>query len=120
MAFDQCHTASINYVDWCMNDTSLIITAGRDNKVIVWNYKTGEFVSGIEIDEPALLARWSPKIPSIFGISTVTGNISINCLNNEIEDHVPRWYLKPVGANFGPNNKLITFKEENGTVINEF
>lgn len=59
-----------------------------------------------------MMAKWSPIIPSIFCVASETGRVSINKLNDEIEGHVPKWSQTPVGARFGPNGKLIVFKEE--------
>jgi protein transport protein SEC31 len=38
VVIDKGHSRGINCMDWCDSDPELILTAGRDNKVICWNY----------------------------------------------------------------------------------
>ena len=44
MTFEKGHTDGIHCVDWCPHDPTLLVTGGRDNKVVVWNYETTEQV----------------------------------------------------------------------------
>jgi WD40 repeat protein len=58
-------------MDWCDSDTELILTSGRDNKVICWNYvRDHQIVSEMQLNEEILEMKWSKKLPSIFSVST--------------------------------------------------
>jgi hypothetical protein len=42
-------------MDWCDSDTELILTSGRDNKVICWNYvRDHQIVSEMQLNEEIL------------------------------------------------------------------
>jgi len=111
MLFSQGHTKGITCLDWCTNDPSLILTGGRDQKIICWNYKTGDMMSEISMSEEILSLKWSPKIPSLFGqTSNPSANITINTLNNtDLTDYAPKWYCPPVGARFSKTGRLAYF-----------
>lgn len=36
--FDRGHTKGINTMQWCETDPDLILTGGRDNRIVCWNY----------------------------------------------------------------------------------
>lgn len=121
MLFGQGHTKGINCVNWCTNDPSLILTGGRDDKIVCWNYKNGERISEMKTDENVKNVKWSPKLQSIFSVTHESGNITINTLSSEdITNYAPKWYKTPVFGRFGRNNKLSVFMEEKPTSILEF
>lgn len=121
MLFGQGHTKGINCVNWCTNDPSLILTGGKDEKILCWNYKTGELVSEMNNGENANNVKWSPKLPSIYSVTSESGNVTINTLNSEeITSYAPKWYKTPIFARFGRNNKLMAFNEEKSTLVTEF
>lgn len=111
----------INCVNWCTNDASLILTGGRDDKIICWNYKTSEIVSETTNGENICNVKWSPKLPSIFSVTGQSGNVTINTLSSEeVTSYAPKWYKRPIFSNFGPNDMLLEFNEGKPSVINEF
>ena len=121
MLFGQGHTKGINCVNWCTNDPSLILTGGRDDKIVCWNYKTGELVSEMITGENVSNVKWSPKLPSIFSVTSESGNITINTLSSEeVTNYAPKWYKTPIFARFGRNNKMSVFMDEKATLVSEF
>ena len=50
MTFEKGHDQGIHCVDWSLNDPTLLLTAGRDNKIVIWNYETNEEVYSMNFD----------------------------------------------------------------------
>jgi len=87
---------------------------------VCWNYKTGELVSEMVTGENVSNVKWSPRLPSIFSVTSESGNATINTLSSEeITTYAPKWYKTPVFSRFGRNNKLAVFMEDKETIISE-
>ena len=60
------HTDGIISLDWCPFDSQILLSGGRDNKVICWNYSTGNYLTGLDFsDEGVFDIKWNPKLPGI-------------------------------------------------------
>lgn len=107
-------------MDWCDTDPELILTAGRDNKIICWNYiREDPLLSETALDRNILEVRWSKKLPSIYSVCT-DSKVSICTLNeNNLFSYVPKWYKVPVGSTFFGNDTVLTFSENRGRVLHE-
>jgi len=115
------HNKGIHHLDWCITDSSLIITTGRDNKVCVWNVKNSDspLVSEFNIDETASDVQWSPRQPEIYSTTNSTGKSTIYSLSSQL-DHIPMWLRPPVGARFSFDGRLAVFSDKGGLRVNEY
>jgi WD40 repeat protein len=95
MTFEKGHTAGIHCVEWCLTDPTLVLSGGRDNKVIVWNYETNESVKSIQFDKQKsqiISIAWG-NLPGIFSV-TFPDDIQIFRLgseNEQLTDYAPKW-----------------------------
>jgi protein transport protein SEC31 len=57
-------------MEWCETDPDLIMTGGRDNRVVCWNYTQEEGpISAYDLDNPVFDIKWSKKLKSIYALS---------------------------------------------------
>ena len=71
------HTAGINCLEWPAADERLLLSAGNDGNIIVWNSETGEQVNTISEGVSAVVSLgWSPFINgALLGSSSVNTNL---------------------------------------------
>jgi WD40 repeat protein len=98
-------------------DGRLLVTAGRDHDVIVWDVASGEPVHRFEEAQSGSVAdaRFSPD-----GRWLVTAGPSSTRIW-QVADWQPLTYLygptsHPTAAAFGPDSRMVFTREENGTV----
>jgi len=72
MTFEKGHVDGIHCVDWCSKDPTLLVTGGRDSKVVVWNYETTEKVTELNFssspDNQIKSVEWG-KLPGILSVT---------------------------------------------------
>lgn len=119
VVIDRVHTKGIRAMDWCETDPDLILTAGRDKKVVCWNYTQEEVpIMDSDLNADIFDVKWSKKLPSIYAVCTAN-KTSICTLNDtNLFSYVPKWYSVPVGSAFLGNHAVATFSESKGKIIN--
>jgi len=104
----------ISALTWCNIDPTLILSGGLDKKLVSWNYKTGEIITELEIDEIPYGLRWS-SIPSVFSYTgSENSKTFIYSIDSEVlSNYAPRWIKPPVGTRFSPAGicELVKFSE---------
>lgn len=114
------HTRGVIAMSWCPNDSSYLLTCGKDSRTICWDTISGE----IAYELPAgtnwnFDVHWYSKIPGVISASSFDGKIGIynikGCRQSGESDfgavplRAPKWYKRPVGASFGFGGKLVSF-----------
>lgn len=118
---DREHTKGISSMDWSELDHDLILTAGRDHKIVCWNYKEDEEpLSSREVDSEIVKVSWSKTLPSVYSVVTNDG-LSICSLDDKnILSYIPKWMKTPVNSTFNGNENIMVFSENRGNVMNEY
>ncbi|XP_027357033.1 protein transport protein SEC31 homolog B [Abrus precatorius] len=116
------HTRGVIAMSWCPNDSSYLLTCGKDSRTICWDTISGE----IAYELPAgtnwnFDVHWYPKIPGVISASSFDGKVGIynikGCRQHGTGDNdsgavplrAPKWYKRPVGVSFGFGGKLVSF-----------
>ncbi|KAL9296076.1 hypothetical protein ACSQ67_021972 [Phaseolus vulgaris] len=116
------HTRGVIAMSWCPNDSSYLLTCGKDSRTICWDMISGE----IAYELPAgtnwnFDVHWYPKIPGIISASSFDGKIGIynikGCRQSGAGENdfgavplrAPKWYKRPAGVSFGFGGKLVSF-----------
>ena len=124
MASLPSRSKGLHKMDWYSRDPSLIMTAGRDNKTYLWNYKTGELLHENQLDSEVSSMKWSSKLPGIYSLSYISGETSILSINDDTHqiegDWAPDWLKPKCGARFAFDGRLVTFSEKNGSVVQQY
>ena len=75
------HRKGILSVSWCPNDSSLLASAAKDNRVILWNAKSGEMHGEMAYtDNWAFDVQWCPRNPNFLSTASFDGKVSIYSL----------------------------------------
>jgi protein transport protein SEC31 len=112
----QGHTKGILDIEWNAMDPNLLLTCGRDSKIICWCLSSGSLETFGELPMPGqqgnYQARWSPHRPSIFAASSISGAVNIHSMQtqqNPAVKYCPKWYGKQGGVSFGFGAKMLSF-----------
>lgn len=79
----QGHEQGVLSLSWCEQDSTLLLSCGKDNRTLVWNPLTGERYGEFpEVTNWTFLTRFNPHNPSLSATASFDGKISIQTLQN--------------------------------------
>lgn len=116
------HTRGVIAMSWCPNDSSYLLTCGKDSRTICWDTISGE----IAYELPAgtnwnFDVHWYQKIPGVISASSFDGKVGIYNIKGcrqtgsgesdfgTVPLRAPKWYKRPAGVSFGFGGKLVSF-----------
>lgn len=137
----QGHDKGVLSIDWCKQDSSFLLSSGKDNKTLLWNPLTGE-----KLGDYPVTSNWNfqtsfnPNIPDIFASASFDGKISVQTLqdtnskdetqkkgegddfwnsNSYIDAQhptvslkkAPKWLIRPCSVSFGFGGKVVSVKK---------
>lgn len=79
----QGHSKGVLSLDWCKQDSDLLISSGKDNSTLLWNPITGE-----KLGEYPTTANWAfhtkfaPSSPDIFATASFDGKVTVQSLQD--------------------------------------
>lgn len=79
----QGHEQGVLSLSWCQQDSTLLVSCGKDNKAIVWNPQTGERYGEFpEVTNWTFSTRFNPHNPNLIATASFDGKITIQTLQN--------------------------------------
>lgn len=79
----QGHEQGVLSLSWCEQDSTLMLSCGKDNRTLVWNPQTGERYGEFpEVTNWTFLTRFNPHNPNLSATASFDGKISIQTLQN--------------------------------------
>ncbi|KAF4552090.1 Protein transport protein sec31-like protein [Elsinoe fawcettii] len=111
------HELGVLSLDWCRQDSSLLLSCGKDNRTICWNPHTGQAYGEYPVvTNWTFQTRWNPHNPGLFATASFDGKISIQSVQNtnpsandaqaatgqaaDAEDFFARTDARPQGPSF--------------------
>ncbi|KAJ6781315.1 hypothetical protein PWT90_07093 [Aphanocladium album] len=83
----QGHEQGILSLSWCPQDSSILLSSGKDNKTMVWNPLTGERYGELpEVTNWTFQTRFHPHNPNLSATASLDGKITIQTLQNTNPD----------------------------------
>lgn len=77
------HEKGVLDLDWCQQDSSLLLSAGRDNRTILWNPESGDKLGEYPISVNwCFKARYNPRVPDVFASASFDGKITVQTLQD--------------------------------------
>ncbi|TQV97640.1 hypothetical protein V2A60_006621 [Cordyceps javanica] len=81
------HEQGILSLSWCPQDSSILLSSGKDNKTMVWNPLTGERYGELpEVTNWTFQTRFNPHNPNLSATASFDGKITIQTLQNTNPD----------------------------------
>jgi len=77
------HTAGVLSVAWCQADADLLLSCGKDNRILVWNPNRGggEVVAELPTSNQwSFEVSWCPRNPGVIASASFDGHVSVHSL----------------------------------------
>jgi len=107
------HSKGILGVAWNTIDPNLLLSCGKDNRVICWSNNQGNLDTFCEISsQQNFEVKWAPHKPSLLSAASFNGSVniySVQHLQNPGNKYCPKWYKKPSGVAFGFGGRMLAF-----------
>lgn len=80
------HKKGILSLDWCHNDSNLLLSSGRDDSVYLWNPIDGDLLASYPTS-PSWInqVKFAPKAPEVFAASSLSKKVSIQTIQDTSE-----------------------------------
>ena len=77
------HTAGVLSMAWCQADADLLLSCGKDNRILVWNPNrgAGEIVAELPTSNQwSFEVSWCPRNPGVIASASFDGHVSVHSL----------------------------------------
>jgi len=127
------HSQGVLSMSWCPNDTSLLLSCGKDNRTFLWDLCDCRPVYELQAAPTATApsggfggfgsafgrryeVSWSPKLPAVLSTCSFDRKVHVYSMSGTKSQatQAPKWLRRPVGASFGFGGKLVTFSSPPG------
>ena len=128
------HTRGVLAMDWCVQDTRMLLTCGKDNRTVCIDSAAQPADAFVAELAPAanwvFQVKWCPRNPELVATASFDGCVAVHTLwgsggstAGEADGpglqgaegqqpsfaHAPRWLKRPCGATFGFGGRLASF-----------
>jgi protein transport protein SEC31 len=108
------HSKGILDVAWNAMDPNLLLSCGKDNRLLCWCLSSGipEVFCEVTSQQQNFEISWAPHKPAMLSASSFNGVVSVHSMQQAQSKEVkycPRWYKKPCGGSFGFGGKVMAF-----------
>lgn len=77
------HTRGVLSLSWSQHDSGLLLSGGKDNRVLLWRPQTGEVLGEVASATNWVFdVQWCPKYPSLLSASSFDEQISIHSIDS--------------------------------------
>lgn len=77
------HESGVLSLSWCIQDSDLLLSSGKDNRTICWNPQTGQQYGEFPVvTNWTFQTRWNPRNPNLFATASFDGNIAVQTIQN--------------------------------------
>ena len=79
----RAHDQGVLSISWCIHDSELLLSCGKDNRTICWNPRTERVLGELPIvTNWTFETRWCPQNPNLLATASFDGKISIHTIQN--------------------------------------
>jgi protein transport protein SEC31 len=77
------HELGVLSLSWCPQDSSLLLSCGKDNRTVAWNPHTGEPYGDFPVvTNWTFQTRWNPHNPGLLATASFDGKIAVQTIQN--------------------------------------
>ncbi|EIN09101.1 WD40 repeat-like protein [Punctularia strigosozonata HHB-11173 SS5] len=81
------HEKGVLSLSWCKQDADLLLSCGKDNRVLCWNPQSSEIIGEVpSADNWAFQVQWCPRNPDLFAAGFFDGTIGIHNVQGTNQD----------------------------------
>ncbi|SCU92013.1 LADA_0F13652g1_1 [Lachancea dasiensis] len=78
-----CHSRGVLSLDWCKEDSSLLLSSGRDNTCVLWNPEEAESLTQYPTrGNWCFKSKFAPQAPDLFASASFDNKIEVQTLQN--------------------------------------
>jgi len=107
------HSKGILGVSWNVMDPNLLMSCGKDNRIICWfNGSVGlESFCEVPTTQANFEVKWSPHKPALISAASFNGSVCLHSVQTQQggSKYCPSWYTRPCGVSFGFGGKMLSF-----------
>jgi protein transport protein SEC31 len=108
------HGKGILAVSWNDMDSNLLLSCGKDNRMIIWCLASGapELFCEIACPQQTFEGRWAPHKPGLVSAASFAGAVTVHSMmQSQVQTmkYCPKWCSKPSGVSFGFGGKMLSF-----------
>lgn len=79
----QGHELGVLSLSWCLQDPSLLLSCGKDNRTICWNPHSGQAYGDFPVvTNWTFQTEWNPHNPGLLATASFDGKISVQTIQN--------------------------------------
>ena len=84
------HEKGVLSLSWCKQDADLLLSCGKDNRVLCWNPQTSEIIGELPpANNWAFQVQWCPRNPDLLATALFDGTIGLHSLQSTNETVAP-------------------------------
>ncbi|XP_048025968.1 protein transport protein Sec31A isoform X2 [Megalobrama amblycephala] len=103
------HTRGILSISWCQADSELLLSSGKDNRILCWNPNTGEVIYELPTaNQWCFDVQWCPRNPALLSAASFDGRISVySVMGGRLQQH-QHSTVDQISASFDTNDPFGT------------
>ena len=110
------HSSGVSTIIWPESDERLLISAGKDGKIISWNLETSEQLSSVfDNSSPISQLKWSPymhgSILACNQTSTQLYSFADPTINSKSSFNLPKYHYIPSGIDISFDGRIFQYNE---------
>ena len=79
----RAHDQGVLSISWCVHDSELLLSCGKDNRTLCWNPRTERVLGELPIvTNWTFETRWCPQNPNLLATASFDGKVSIHTIQN--------------------------------------
>uniref|UniRef100_A0A671QJ03 SEC31 homolog B, COPII coat complex component n=1 Tax=Sinocyclocheilus anshuiensis TaxID=1608454 RepID=A0A671QJ03_9TELE len=84
----ESHTRGILSISWSQADPELLLSSGKDNRILCWNPNTGEVIYELPTaNQWCFDVQWCPRNPALLSAASFDGRISVYSVMGGQQQH---------------------------------
>ncbi|KAM9455996.1 protein transport protein Sec31A isoform 2-T2 [Clarias gariepinus] len=94
------HTRGVLAIAWSLADPELLLSCGKDNRILCWNPNTAEVLYELPSSQWCFDIQWCPRNPAVLSAASFDGRISIYSIMGGNNDAVNSAQADQVSSSF--------------------
>ncbi|XP_046716910.1 protein transport protein Sec31A isoform X2 [Silurus meridionalis] len=94
------HTRGVLAIAWSLADPELLLSCGKDNRILCWNPNTAELLYELPSSQWCFDIQWCPRNPAVLSAASFDGRISIYSIMGGNNDAVSSAQADQISSSF--------------------